>query len=151
MLGLGYGWITAVVGFSWDPVGQSPHPGTSGGPTVQSRSPKGGVFAADPAQVMAVNYCEDNSRQRVVSIYLTNIAKTTFDEDFRPEREGERIHTLSLQLSAERDCCSFGYSSRRHAGPHFRPLDAGSGCDEYSDIRIYSNIFRYEYSFVSYS
>ena len=26
-----------------------------------------------------------------------------------------------------------------------------SGCGEYSDIRIYSNIFRYEYSFVSYS
>ena len=25
------------------------------------------------------------------------------------------------------------------------------GCGEYSDIRIYSNIFRYEYSFVSYS
>ena len=26
-----------------------------------------------------------------------------------------------------------------------------SGCGEYSDIRIYSNIFRYKYSFVSYS
>ena len=26
-----------------------------------------------------------------------------------------------------------------------------TGCGEYSDIRIYSNIFRYKYSFVSYS
>ena len=82
MLGLGYGWITAVVGFSWDPVGLSPYPGTSGRPTVQSRSPKGGVFASDPAQVIVVKYCEDNNRQRVASIYLTNFAKTTFDEDF---------------------------------------------------------------------
>ena len=79
-----------MVGFSWEPVGLSPYPGTSGRPTVQSRSPKGGVFASDPAQVMVVNYCEDNNRQRVASIYLTNIAKTTFDEDFRPERERER-------------------------------------------------------------
>ena len=86
VLGLGYGWITAVVGFSWDPVGLSPYPGTSGRPTVQSRSPKGGVFASDPAQVIVVKYCEDNNRQRVASIYLTNFAKTTFDEDFWPER-----------------------------------------------------------------
>ena len=30
-------------------------------------------------------------------------------------------------------------------------IGSSSGCGEYSDIRIYSNIFRYEYSFVSYS
>ena len=45
----------------------------------------------------------------------------------------ESNHTRSsqsLQLSAERDCCSFGYSSRRNAGPHLRPFNAGCCCED---------------------
>ena len=71
---------------------------------------------------------KDNNRERLTWIYFQIIVKTTFNKDI----QRTIIHPVWLQLPAEGNCCSFGYSFGGHAGAYLDisldiPLDIRFG------------------------
>ena len=63
----------------------------------------------------------------------------------------KQSHIQSFLSTYGRSCLPRWTSLLKFLSEHFHISETTPGCGEYSDIRMYSNIFRYEYSFVSYS